>query len=82
MSSIDIEPAADLTNDALFVLCPAAVDVLDYSLPDLDGLEVTRQIAELESPPRILILTMHANEEFVVCPDSGLWESVKVKTTD
>lgn len=40
------------------------VIVLDYSLPDLDGLEVTRQIAELDSPPRILILTMHANEEY------------------
>jgi len=44
-------------------LAPDVV-VLDYSLPDLDGLEVTRQIAELEAPPRILILTMHANEEY------------------
>ncbi len=40
------------------------VVILDYSLPDLDGLEATRQIAELPDPPRILILTMHANEEY------------------
>jgi two-component system invasion response regulator UvrY len=40
------------------------VAVLDYSLPDLDGLEVTRQIVELGVETRILILTMHANEEY------------------
>jgi DNA-binding NarL/FixJ family response regulator len=38
--------------------------VLDYGLPDLDGLEATRQITELDERPRILILTMHANEEY------------------
>jgi DNA-binding NarL/FixJ family response regulator len=38
--------------------------VLDYSLPDLDGLETTRQIVELGLGTRILILTMHANEEY------------------
>ncbi len=40
------------------------VVVLDYGLPDLDGLEATRQITDLESKPRILVLTMHANEEY------------------
>ena len=38
--------------------------VLDYGLPDLDGLETTEQINLLPSPPRILILTMHASEEY------------------
>jgi DNA-binding NarL/FixJ family response regulator len=38
--------------------------LLDYGLPDLDGLETTRQIAELGQGTRILILTMHANEEY------------------
>ena len=38
--------------------------VLDYGLPDLDGLEVTQQIVALESAPRILVLTMHASEEY------------------
>jgi DNA-binding NarL/FixJ family response regulator len=38
--------------------------LLDYGLPDLDGLETTRQIAALGLRTRILILTMHANEEY------------------
>ncbi len=40
------------------------VVLLDYSLPDLDGLETTRQIVALERGIRILILTMYANEEY------------------
>jgi len=38
--------------------------VLDYTLPDLDGLEATKQILALKSGARVLILTMHANEEY------------------
>jgi len=38
--------------------------VLDYGLPDLDGLETTRQIVQLSEAPKILILTMHASEEY------------------
>ncbi len=40
------------------------VVVLDYSLPDLDGLEATQIIAGMKQGTRILILTMHANEEY------------------
>ena len=40
------------------------VVVLDYSLPDLDGLETTRQIIALGNGARVLILTMYANEEY------------------
>lgn len=40
------------------------VVLLDYSLPDLDGLETTQQIVALKSGSRILVLTMHANEEY------------------
>jgi two-component system invasion response regulator UvrY len=38
--------------------------LLDYSLPDLDGLETTRQIVGLEAGVKVLILTMYANEEY------------------
>jgi DNA-binding NarL/FixJ family response regulator len=38
--------------------------VLDFRLPDLDGLEVTQRIRSLELDTRILILTMYANEEY------------------
>lgn len=40
------------------------VVVLDYNLPDLDGLETTRQIVDLGVGSRVLILTMYANEEY------------------
>jgi len=40
------------------------VVVLDYGLPDLDGLETTQQIVQLSPAPKIVILTMHASEEY------------------
>jgi DNA-binding NarL/FixJ family response regulator len=40
------------------------VVILDYSLPDLDGLEATRQIVKLDVGTRVLILTMYANAEY------------------
>jgi two-component system, NarL family, invasion response regulator UvrY len=38
--------------------------LLDYQLPDIDGLETTQQIVALGLGTRILILTMYANEEY------------------
>ena len=40
------------------------VVVLDYNLPDIDGLEATQQIVELGVKTRVLILTMYGNEEY------------------
>jgi two-component system invasion response regulator UvrY len=40
------------------------VVILDYNLPDLDGLETTQQIVALGLGTRILILTMYASEEY------------------
>jgi len=40
------------------------VVILDYGLPDLDGLEVTRQILDSGVSTQVLILTMHGNEEY------------------
>ncbi len=38
--------------------------LLDYNLPDLDGLETTRQIVALKNGSRVLILTMYDNDEY------------------
>ncbi len=38
--------------------------LLDYNLPDQDGLETTRQIAESCIDTRVLILTMYESEEY------------------
>lgn len=40
--------------------------LLDLGLPDMDGLEVLRQITELVPGSRVVILTMHAEEEYVM----------------
>ena len=42
------------------------VVILDYGLPDMDGLDVTSQIIPLTTGARILILTMYANEDFAI----------------
>ena len=42
------------------------VVLLDFKLPDMDGLEITEQIAGSETNARVLILTMYANEEYVL----------------
>ena len=40
--------------------------VLDLMLPGLNGLEVTRQITKRELPTKVVILSMHANEAYVL----------------
>ena len=40
--------------------------LLDYNLPDADGLAVTEQLATHKLKTRILILTMYGNEEYAI----------------
>ncbi len=60
------------------------VVILDYSLPDIDGLETTREIVALGLGIRILILTMYANEEYAtrVIRAGASGFIVKVAATD
>jgi DNA-binding NarL/FixJ family response regulator len=44
---------------------PVDVVVTDLSLPDIAGLEVVRRVKELRSSVRVLILTMHADDEYI-----------------
>lgn len=41
------------------------VVVMDISMPDMDGIEATRHIAELESLSKVIILSMHGSTEHV-----------------
>ena len=40
--------------------------IVDMMMPGLNGLEVTRQVRERSPRTKILILSMHANEAYVV----------------
>ena len=42
------------------------VVVLDLALPDINGLEVTRQICEKPNHPEVVILSMHQAEGYVL----------------
>ncbi len=42
------------------------VVVMDFSMPGLNGLEGTRKIVKLLTNDKIIVLTMHDNEEYIV----------------
>ena len=42
------------------------VALLDFAMPDMDGIEATRQIITEKLGARALILTMHDNEEYAI----------------
>jgi DNA-binding NarL/FixJ family response regulator len=42
------------------------VVVMDISMPNLNGLEATARIRSLASAPRVIILSQHSREEYVV----------------
>lgn len=42
------------------------VIVMDLSMPEMDGLAATKAISAAESTSRVLILTMHAEDEYLV----------------
>lgn len=55
------DEAVDLVRE----LKPTVV-VMDLSMPGSGGLEATRRIVSLELDTRVLVLTMHAEEEYLV----------------
>lgn len=48
--------------------------IVDLSLPGLDGIEVTRQVRQRVPTTRVIVLSMHADEGYVVAAlRSGAW---------
>lgn len=42
------------------------VVVMDLTMAEMDGITATRALAEREGAPRVLVLTMHAEEEYLL----------------
>ena len=66
----DIQVVGEASNGteaiALAVQCAPDVVVMDLDMPGGDGATATRELARLEKPPRVLILTMHTEEERLI----------------
>jgi len=72
--------------------CAPDVVLMDLEMPDGDGASATVELARLETPPRVLILTMHTEEERLVpllkagargylskdCAEADLLEAIRV----
>ena len=60
------EASDSVTTVALIRACPAEVLVLDLSMPGRNGVELIKQIKDEKPALRILVLTMHAEQQYAV----------------
>jgi DNA-binding NarL/FixJ family response regulator len=66
----DIEVVGEASNGreavALAERLKPDVAIMDLSMPEMDGREATQEIMKKELPTRVLVLTMHAEEEYLM----------------
>ncbi|MFV9505437.1 MAG: response regulator [Oscillochloridaceae bacterium umkhey_bin13] len=60
------EAAESFTATRLVEQLQPTVLVVDLMMPGLGGLEVVRRVRMLPSPPSIVVLSMHADEQYVL----------------
>ena len=60
------EASDGLTAVALIARLRPDIAILDVQLPDLNGLEVARRVREQSPKTRVIMLSMHADEPYVV----------------
>lgn len=65
---IDVAAEADNGREAMKLAVELKPDVvlMDLSMPDMNGIEATRRIAETSGGSRVLALSMHSDKRFVV----------------
>jgi DNA-binding NarL/FixJ family response regulator len=64
---VEVVGEADNGREALECLAELKVDLalMDISMPGLNGIEATRQIRQYHPEVKVVVLSMHANEEYV-----------------
>jgi DNA-binding NarL/FixJ family response regulator len=95
-SAPDIQVVGEAANGKQAVIvterCAPDVVVMDLDMPGGDGATATRELSKLELPPKVLILTMHSEEEHLVpllkdgahgflskdCADTELIDAIRV----
>ncbi len=66
----DVDVVGEASDGAIALdlvtrLSPDVV-VMDLTMEEMDGIAATRALLERESPPKVLVLTMHAEEEYLI----------------
>lgn len=66
----DVDVVGEASDGAIALdlvtrLTPDVV-VMDLTMEEMDGIAATRALLERESPPKVLVLTMHAEEEYLI----------------
>jgi two-component system, NarL family, response regulator NreC len=68
--AVDIHVVGEASNGkeaiALAEKLNPDVVIMDLTMPELDGIGATKAMASLPQPPRVLVLTMHAEEDYLV----------------
>jgi DNA-binding NarL/FixJ family response regulator len=73
-SLLESEPGVTIVGDAadgleVLRLCEEHEPdmlILDIGMPKLNGIEVAARAGKLERPPRVIILSMHADESYII----------------
>ena len=67
-ADVELVGEARAGREALLQCAELAPDVvvMDLSMDDVDGLQVTRQLVRRGNPPKVLALTMHDEEDYLI----------------
>jgi two-component system response regulator NreC len=73
-SLLESEPGVEVIGEAVdgmeaLRLCtkaPPDVLILDIGMPKMNGIEVAARVQKLDSPPTVIVLSMHADESYII----------------
>jgi DNA-binding NarL/FixJ family response regulator len=81
-NDVEVVGTASSGHEALKAVTALAPDIvlLDMSLPGMHGLEVLSSLRQMEDPPRVLVLTVHDDDDVVLRAVRGGAQGFLLKT--